>query len=91
MPKLKPLILNRLCYHESTLRIVIAWASFWAFTTALIGFIAGKVIWKFVEHSINWDSSLFVVKTLVHSSVFTILTFIITVTDILKLKSNGKR
>tara|TARA_B100001964_G_C14114967_1_gene545649 strand:- start:518 stop:901 length:384 start_codon:yes stop_codon:yes gene_type:complete len=36
------------------LKIVLAWATAWAFVTALIRPITGEPIWDFVERSANW-------------------------------------
>ena len=36
------------------LRIVLVWASIWAFATALSRPIAGEPIWDFVERTANW-------------------------------------
>ncbi|HLC22438.1 MAG TPA: hypothetical protein VJJ79_01560 [Candidatus Nanoarchaeia archaeon] len=36
------------------LRIVLMWATFWGFATALIRPIAGQPIWEFVERTANW-------------------------------------
>ncbi|MDP3729108.1 MAG: hypothetical protein Q8R18_06695 [bacterium] len=36
------------------LRIILIWATIWAFATALIRPIAGDPIWDFVERSANW-------------------------------------
>jgi hypothetical protein len=35
-------------------RIVLIWASCWAFATALIRPLAGEPIWEFVERTGNW-------------------------------------
>ncbi len=40
------------------LRIVLVWATFWGFLTALIRPIAGEPIWDFVERSANWAAPL---------------------------------
>ncbi|KHO51931.1 MAG: hypothetical protein QT08_C0017G0002 [archaeon GW2011_AR17] len=40
------------------LRIVLIWATIWAFATALIRPIAGEPIWDFVERSANWAAPL---------------------------------
>ncbi len=40
------------------LRIILTWATIWAFATALIRPIAGDPIWDFVERSANWAAPL---------------------------------
>ncbi|MBI5797829.1 hypothetical protein HZA98_02910 [Candidatus Woesearchaeota archaeon] len=40
------------------IRIVLIWATFWAFATALIRPIAGDSILDFVERSANWAAPL---------------------------------
>lgn len=40
------------------LRIVLIWATFWGFATALVRPIAGEPIWDFVERSSNWAAPL---------------------------------
>ena len=40
------------------LRIVLAWATFWGFITALIRPISGEPIWDFVERWANWAAPL---------------------------------
>lgn len=40
------------------IRVVLAWAVVWAFTTALIRPIAGSPIWDFIERSANWAAPL---------------------------------
>lgn len=40
------------------LRIILLWATFWAFATALARPIAGDPIWDFVERSANWAAPL---------------------------------
>jgi len=40
------------------LRIVLMWASIWAFVTALIRPISGEPIWDFVERGVNWAAPL---------------------------------
>tara|TARA_Y100000310_G_C20696333_1_gene825989 strand:+ start:1200 stop:1583 length:384 start_codon:yes stop_codon:yes gene_type:complete len=40
------------------LRIVLAWAAFWGFLTALIRPISGEPIWDFVERWANWGAPL---------------------------------
>jgi len=39
-------------------RIVLIWAAFWAFTTAIARPIAGTPVWDFVERSANWGAPL---------------------------------
>jgi hypothetical protein len=36
------------------IKIVVLWACFWAFTTALMRPISGESIWEFVERGPNW-------------------------------------
>lgn len=36
------------------MKVVILWAFVWAFSTALIRFVAGDPIWAFVERGSNW-------------------------------------
>ncbi len=40
------------------LRIILIWASFWAFITAVIRPISGEPIWDFVERTANWAAPL---------------------------------
>jgi len=40
------------------IRIVLIWATFWGFATALAHPIAGDPIWDFVERSANWATPL---------------------------------
>lgn len=40
------------------IRIVLIWATFWAFSTALARPIAGDPIWDFVERTANWAAPL---------------------------------
>lgn len=40
------------------LRIVLIWATLWAFATALARPIAGDPIWDFVERTANWAAPL---------------------------------
>lgn len=40
------------------LRIVLIWATVWAFATAIVRPIAGDPIWDFVERSANWAAPL---------------------------------
>lgn len=40
------------------LRIVLAWAAFWGFLTALIRPISGEPVWDFVERWANWAAPL---------------------------------
>ncbi|MBI5389634.1 hypothetical protein HZB01_04630 [Candidatus Woesearchaeota archaeon] len=40
------------------LRIVLIWATFWGFATALIRPISGEPIWDFVERTANWAAPL---------------------------------
>lgn len=40
------------------LKIVLVWAVFWGFATALIRPLAGDPIWDFVERSANWAAPL---------------------------------
>jgi hypothetical protein len=40
------------------LRIILAWAAFWGFLTALMRPIAGEPIWDFVERWANWAAPL---------------------------------
>ena len=40
------------------LRIVLGWAVFWAFITALIRLISGEPIWDFIERSANFMAPL---------------------------------
>ena len=39
-------------------RIVLLWAVFWGFWTALLRPIVGEPIWDFVERSANWGAPL---------------------------------
>ncbi len=39
-------------------KVVLIWATFWAFTTALIRPISGESIWDFVERTANWATPL---------------------------------
>jgi|SRR3989344_2997035 len=36
------------------IRVILIWAIFWAFLTALIRPISGEPIWDFVERTANW-------------------------------------
>ena len=36
------------------IRVILIWAIFWAFITALIRPISGEPIWDFVERTANW-------------------------------------
>lgn len=40
------------------IRLVLIWATFWAFLTALARPVAGDPIWDFVERSANWAAPL---------------------------------
>lgn len=40
------------------IRIVLIWATLWAFSTALARPIAGDPIWDFVERTANWAAPL---------------------------------
>jgi hypothetical protein len=40
------------------IRIVIRWAIFWTFSTALTRFIAGEGVWEFIERGANWTTPL---------------------------------
>lgn len=40
------------------LRIVLIWATLWAFATALARPIAGDPIWDFIERTANWATPL---------------------------------
>lgn len=40
------------------IRIVLIWATFWAFATALARPIAGDPLWDFVERTANWAAPL---------------------------------
>jgi hypothetical protein len=40
------------------IRIVIRWAIFWTFLTALTRFIAGEGVWEFIERGANWTAPL---------------------------------
>ena len=40
------------------IRVVLAWATFWGLTTALIRPISGEPIWDFVERWANWGAPL---------------------------------
>jgi len=40
------------------IRIILAWASFWGFSTALIRPVAGEPIWDFIERWANWAAPL---------------------------------
>ena len=40
------------------IRVVLIWATFWGFATALIRPISGEPIWDFVERSANWAAPL---------------------------------
>lgn len=42
----------------SPFKIILAWASFWGFITALIRPISGEPIWDFVERWANWAAPL---------------------------------
>lgn len=39
-------------------RIILMWATFWAFATALSRSLAGDPIWDFVERTANWAAPL---------------------------------
>lgn len=39
-------------------KIIIAWAIFWTFATAITRFIAGEPIWEFIERTSNWSAPL---------------------------------
>lgn len=45
-------------------KIVVIWAVFWTFLTALIRPLAGESIWEFVERGANWvlPLSLYILK-----------------------------
>ncbi len=40
------------------IRIVLIWATLWAFVTALIRPISGEPIWDFIERTANWAAPL---------------------------------
>src|SRR3989338_4505729 len=40
------------------LKIILAWAAFWGFLTALMRPISGEPIWDFVERWANWAAPL---------------------------------
>ncbi|HLC87012.1 MAG TPA: hypothetical protein VJH65_01915 [Candidatus Nanoarchaeia archaeon] len=40
------------------LKIVLIWASLWAFATALSRPIAGEPVWDFIERTANWAAPL---------------------------------
>jgi len=40
------------------IRVVLIWATLWAFATALIRPISGEPIWDFVERAANWAAPL---------------------------------
>jgi hypothetical protein len=40
------------------MRMVIRWAIFWTFSTALTRFIAGEGVWEFIERGANWAAPL---------------------------------
>lgn len=40
------------------IRIVLLWATFWGFWTALLRPIVGEPIWDFIERSTNWGAPL---------------------------------
>lgn len=40
------------------IRIILVWATFWAFATALARPLAGEPIWDFIERSANWAAPL---------------------------------
>ena len=40
------------------LKVVLAWAAFWGFLTALIRPISGEPIWDFLERWANWAAPL---------------------------------
>ena len=40
------------------IRIVVLWAVFWGFWTALVRPIVGEPIWDFVERWVNWGAPL---------------------------------
>lgn len=40
------------------MRVVIRWAIFWTFSTALTRFIAGEGVWEFIERGANWTAPL---------------------------------
>ena len=39
-------------------RLLLGWAFCWAFATALTRFIAGEVVWEFIERGANWAAPL---------------------------------
>jgi hypothetical protein len=40
------------------MRVVIRWAIFWTFSTALTRVIAGEGVWEFIERGANWAAPL---------------------------------
>ena len=40
------------------LRIILAWASFWGFLTALVRPVSGEPVWDFFERWANWAAPL---------------------------------
>jgi len=40
------------------IRVILIWATLWAFTTAVIRPISGEPIWDFVERTANWAAPL---------------------------------
>lgn len=40
------------------MRMVIRWAIFWTFSTALTRVIAGEGVWEFIERGANWTAPL---------------------------------
>src|SRR3989344_9003331 len=40
------------------IRVVLIWATLWAFATALIRPISGEPIWDFIERTANWATPL---------------------------------
>lgn len=39
-------------------RMILIWAIFWTFATALTRFISGEPIWEFIERAANWTTPL---------------------------------
>ena len=40
------------------IRVILIWATLWAFATALIRPISGEPIWDFIERTANWATPL---------------------------------
>jgi len=46
------------CILVLPIRIVLIWATFWAFCAALMRPISGEPIWEFIERTANWSAPL---------------------------------